>query len=63
MNNVTLEWVDSFKYLEVRIDSKLKWGAHIAEVTAKANRALNLLRRTIYGCARKGPILLLLDHI
>ena len=25
--NVTLEWVDSFKYPGVRIDSKLKWGA------------------------------------
>ena len=52
MNNMTLEWVDSFKYLGVRIDSKLKWGAHIVEVTAKANRALNLLRRTMYGCTK-----------
>ena len=26
LNNVTLEWVDTFKYLGVRIDSKLKWG-------------------------------------
>ena len=52
MNNVTLEWVDSFKYLEVRIDSKLKWGAHIVEVTAKANRALSPLRWAMYGCTK-----------
>ena len=51
MNNVTLEWINSFKYLGVRIDSKLKWGEHI-EVTAKANRAMNLLSRTMYGCTK-----------
>ena len=52
LNNVTLEWVDTFKYLGVRIDTKLKWGEHIAEAAAKANRAMNLLRRTMYGCIK-----------
>ena len=52
LKSVTLEWVDTFKYLAVRKDSKLKWGEHIAEVTAKANRALNLLRRAMYGCTK-----------
>ena len=52
MNNVVLEWVDTFKYLGVRLDSKLKWGAHVAEITAKANRTLSLLRRTMQGCSR-----------
>ena len=52
LNNVTLEWVDTFKYLGVRIDSKLKWGEHITEATAKANQALNILRRTMYGCTK-----------
>ena len=52
MNNVALEWVDTFKYLGVRLDSKLKWGAHVTEITAKANRTLSLLRRTMQGCSR-----------
>ena len=52
INNTTLDWVDVFRYLGVTINSKLKWGDHIAEVTAKASRILNLLRRTMRSCRR-----------
>jgi len=46
---VMLEWVDSFR---VRINSKLKWDEHIADITGKANQVLNLLRQTMYGCSK-----------
>ena len=44
--NTFLEWVDTFRYLGVIINNKLKWGDHISAVTVKASRILNLLRRT-----------------
>ena len=47
-----LEWVDSFKNLGVRINSKLKWDEYIADITGKANQALNLLRQTMYSCSK-----------
>ena len=50
INTTTLEWVDTFKYLGVTINNKLKWGDHIAEVTARVSRTLNLLRRTMRDC-------------
>ena len=48
-----LDWVDSYQYLGVIINSKLKWGEHCHSVAVKATRVLNLLCRTIYGCRKK----------
>ena len=44
-----LEWVDTYKYLGVRINGKLKWGDHVADVTAKATdiRFIEMM----YGCS------------
>ena len=42
-----------FKYLGIKINSKLKCNEHIAEVTTNASRVLNLLRQTMYGCSKK----------
>ena len=52
LNNAAVEWVDTFKYLGVRIHPKLRWSDHITDVATKANRILNLLRRSMYGCSR-----------
>ncbi len=52
LNNVAIECVDTFKYLGVRINPELKRGDHVTDVAAKANRILNLLRRTMYGCSK-----------
>ena len=52
INNTSLEWVDTFRYLGFVITNKLKWGDHISAVTAKASCILNLLRRTMQGCCR-----------
>jgi len=50
INNVPLEWVSEFTYLGVKITSNLSWCGHILAKTTKANRTLNLLRRTMYNC-------------
>jgi len=50
INNVPLEWVSEFIYLGVKITSNLSWRGHILAKTTKANRTLNLLRRTMYSC-------------
>ena len=49
INNTTLENVDTFKYLGVLIDSKLKWSAQVNATASKASRTLNLLRRNLRG--------------
>ena len=46
LNNSPLEWVDTFRYLGVRINTKLTWTDHVSEVRMKAKRVLNLFRRT-----------------
>ena len=38
---------NSVKYLGVHIDSNLKWNNHISKITAKANRALALIKRNL----------------
>ena len=52
LNNVPLEWVDTYTYLGVKIHKKLNWGDHIVDVTHKATTILNLLRRSMYTCSR-----------
>ena len=45
-----LEWIDTFKYLEVSIDSTLTWTDHVLDVRMNATRLLNFLRRNMQGC-------------
>ena len=47
LNDSNLEWVDTFKYLGVVIDHKMKWGDQINHSTSKATKILNLLRRNL----------------
>ena len=66
LNNVTVECVDTFKYLGVRIHPKLRWSDHITDVATKANRILNLLNNQCMVAAEVQSIkriLLLLGHI
>ncbi len=48
-----LEWVNSYRYLGVIINNNLKWGDQSRSVAVKANRVLNLLRRSMYGCTKE----------
>ena len=45
--------VDSYKYLGVKINSKLSWNERIAEVSIKASHVLNLLRHSMNGCTQQ----------
>ena len=50
INNSVVEWVDTFKYLGVKIHSNLIWGEQVKDVASRASRVLNLLRHTMHGC-------------
>lgn len=51
LNSGPLEWIDTFRYLGVRFNRKLRWSDHVSEVKMKATRLLNLLRRSIEDVA------------
>ena len=47
-----LDWVDSFKYLGITLDRRLKWSSQTEEVTKKAFQVLNFLCRNLQGCSK-----------
>ena len=53
LSSVPLEWVDTFRYLGVRVNTKLSWTDHVSEVRMKATKVLNLLRRAMQGCSKQ----------
>ena len=52
IKGVQLQQVDHQPYLGVELTSDLTWKTHISNITSKANRILNLLRRHLYGCKK-----------
>ena len=48
LHNHTLEHVKSAKYLGVTINDTLDWGEHISNISQKANRTLNFIRRNLH---------------
>ena len=50
INGSQLQEVKHHPYLGVELPSDLTWKTHICNITSKANRILNLLRRHLYGC-------------
>ena len=48
-----LEEVQHHLYLGVELTSDLTWKTHIANISGKANRIHNLLRRHLYGCSQE----------
>ena len=67
INNTALEWVTSFKYLGVIIDTKLNWREHVNYAAMKATKILNILRRNLYhssnAAKNKSYIALVRPHI
>ena len=47
LNNTRIEWVDSFKYLGMILDSKLNWTQHIKKTLNKATLALVQCRKLL----------------
>jgi len=47
LNNYILEHVKSAKYLGLTINHNLNWGEHISNITNKATRNLNFIRRNL----------------
>ena len=52
IHNVTLQKVDSAKYLGVEIHKKLKWKQHITNTCKKANQTFDFLQRNIRGSTK-----------
>lgn len=48
-----LQEVQHHPYLGVELTSDLTWKTHISNITGKANKILNLLRRHLYGCSQE----------
>jgi hypothetical protein len=44
---VVILYADKAKYLDVTIQSDLKWDSHINNITTKANKTFGFLRRNI----------------
>ncbi len=53
LNNNNLEQVKAYKYLGITLTKKLLLSVHVNQVKTKANRTLNLLRRTLHGRCSK----------
>ena len=53
LTGTNLDWVDSFRYLGLLIDTKLRWNNHCCNIAAKATRILNLLKRSMSGCSQR----------
>ena len=50
INGESVEKVKHHPYLGVELTNKLTWDQHINNISAKATKTLNLLRRNLYKC-------------
>ena len=53
INGEIVEKVKHHPYLGVELTNKLKWDQHVNNISAKATKTLNLLRRNLYKCTEK----------
>ena len=51
-----IDEVETYRYLGVIVENKLKWNHHVKATVAGANGTLSLLRRTVFGCTRDSKI-------
>ena len=67
LNGTNLEWVNSFRYLGVLVDTKLRWNIHCHCIAVKATRILNILKRSMSGCSQWSKVIayraLVLPHL
>ena len=50
---VTLDWVDTCKYLGVTLSGDMKWASHVTACAKKANSRLGFLRRNLKNSPRE----------
>lgn len=55
--------VDSYPYLGVTISNDLRWHQHIDNISAKATRTLNFVRRNVYCCSPEAKSLAFISLI
>ena len=53
LHGKVLETVDTTKYLGIYLSHDLRWDDHVNEITTKANKTLNFLRRNLRTCSAK----------
>ena len=59
LGGVTLEQVESYRYLGVLVSSRLTWSDHIEQVCAKARKLVGMLYRQFYSWADSKTLLLI----
>ena len=67
INIATLELVNSYKYLGIRITSHLRWSEQCQDAASKAMKILNLLRITVNGTSteakKRAFVMLVRPHL
>ena len=53
LHGKVLETADTTKYLRINLSHDLRWNYHVNEITTKANKTLNFLRRNLRTCLAK----------
>jgi len=53
LHGKVLETVDTTKYLGISLSHDLHWNDYVNEITTKANKTLNFLRRNLCTCSSK----------
>ena len=53
LHGKVLETADTTKYLRINLSHDLRWNDHVNEITTKANKTLNFLRRNLRTCLAK----------
>jgi len=51
INNNPIDEVKEHPYLGITINHKLTWSNHVSDITTKATRVLNVIRRTLHPCS------------
>ena len=59
LDGVTLEQVESYRYLGVLLSSRLTWSDHIEQICAKSRKLVGMMYRQFYSWADSNTLLLI----
>ena len=57
LNGINLECINSFRYLGVSVDKKLRWNTHCHYIATKSTTILNILKRSMSGCSQRSKVI------